>query len=231
MYLYLITNLKNNKKYVGITSNYNDRMSYHKTRAFQPAHKEYEKPLYRAFRKHGTESFKFEILQKDLSVEEAKSLEIETIANLNTLTRNNFGYNITEGGDHTMARGEDHHNVKLTEEDARDIISRRKNGESRSEVYKLYSHKIGLAGFINVWQGRTWSHIDPMFSNRVKDGRKGANNPHSVLDEQEVIKIRTYKKEGHRRIDVYRAFIKHKEISEATFNRVWYNYNYKNIVV
>lgn len=168
MYLYLITNLINNKKYVGITKNYKERFSYHRAKAFRPNHKEYDKPLYRAFRKYGLENFQFEVLREDLDLEEAKRLEIEFISKLNTLTRNNFGYNITEGGDFTSARGEEHHNSILTEEEALDIINRRKKGEERNKVFNLYSDRISFSGFVNVWQGRTWSHLDSDFSSRKK---------------------------------------------------------------
>lgn len=229
MYLYKITNCINKKTYFGITKDIKERFDYHRTRAFQTIHREYEKPLYRAFRKYGLDNFEFEILESGLTIDKAKERETECIEEFNSTTHEN-GYNITRGGDYNGAYGEEHHNAILTEKEARDIIERRKKGEARSDVYKLYEDKLSFGGFTNVWQGRTWSHIDPEFSNREK-GVKGVKNGNSIFTEEDVISIRTRRKEGQSRIAVYRDFIKTKECSEAAFNRVWYYYTYKDIVV
>lgn len=231
MYLYKITNSINNKTYFGITGDIQDRFDYHRTRAFQPKHKEYDKVLYRAFRKYGIENFTFEILSEDLSIEKAKELEIEYIKKFNS-TSHDLGYNVTRGGDFTAVTGEDHHNAILTEEEAKDIINRRLNKEKRSDVYAIYSSKITFAGFCNVWQGRTWSHINPEFSNRQDKGRDGVKNGNSIFTKEDVIWIRTKRKESYSRIVIFREFNKDVDrCSEAAFNRVWYNYTYKNIIV
>ena len=75
MYVYKITNKINNKLYIGITKDFTERIKYHKQRAFQEKHKEYDKVLYRAFRKYGLENFEFEILEENLTEDEAKAAE------------------------------------------------------------------------------------------------------------------------------------------------------------
>ncbi len=75
MYVYKITNTINNKCYIGITNNYKKRWSNHKTTYLNENSKEYDKPLYRAFRKYGLENFTFEILEENLSLEQANLLE------------------------------------------------------------------------------------------------------------------------------------------------------------
>ena len=69
--LAILINNVNNKMYIGITKDFKKRMSYHKTRSRQIKHKEYNKPLYRAFRKYGLDNFVFKIIFDELGEEEA----------------------------------------------------------------------------------------------------------------------------------------------------------------
>lgn len=48
---------------------------------------------------------------------------------------------------------------KLTEEDVRILRTRKKNGESLSEVYKDYQDKLTYKSFENVWSYRNWKNI------------------------------------------------------------------------
>ena len=91
--LYLHTNLFNNKKYVGITSlnpfqRWKNGLGYKKNEHF-----------YRAIQKYGWKNFKHEILEKDLTLEQANQKEKNLIALLKS-NNPNYGYNIQEGGDH-----------------------------------------------------------------------------------------------------------------------------------
>ena len=64
MYVYLITNNINNKKYVGITNNYKKRFGNHKCSTKQIIGK--------AIQKYGAENFSFDVIEENLTVEEAK---------------------------------------------------------------------------------------------------------------------------------------------------------------
>lgn len=91
--LYLHTNLFNNKKYVGITSlnpfqRWKNGLGYKKNEHF-----------YRAIQKYGWENFKHEILEKNLTLEQANQKEKDLIALLKS-NNPDYGYNIQEGGDH-----------------------------------------------------------------------------------------------------------------------------------
>ena len=63
--IYKITNLVNGNAYIGQSVDIEKRFKDHKYRAFvnYPSNRDYEKALYRAFRKYGIENFKFEVLE------------------------------------------------------------------------------------------------------------------------------------------------------------------------
>ena len=73
--IYLITNLVNQKKYVGQSVNILRRWRNHKADSKNIASSCYEYPLYRAFRKYGIDNFSFEIIEEcspmELDIKEA----------------------------------------------------------------------------------------------------------------------------------------------------------------
>ena len=94
--VYCITNLINNKKYIGSTiKDPNDRYKNHIYRAtHQDAEGKYLYPLYCAMRKYGIENFKFEIIEQlDCSEEEIRLIEKKYIEQFNCVAPN--GYNQT----------------------------------------------------------------------------------------------------------------------------------------
>lgn len=185
MDIYKITNLVNKKVYIGITNNYLVRWKYHK-RNRVPTSKEYNKVLYSAFRKYGIENFKFELIQQDLSVEEGKKMEIKLIKELKTLSHEQ-GYNVTKGGDHTEAEGAKNRNATLSEEQAKDIITRRENKELFSSVYKDYKHLLKRSGIESIWLGVSWKHLQPEIITKTHASRS--------LTEENVRAIRKLIKE------------------------------------
>jgi len=94
-YIYLITNLINNKKYIGKTSRKpNLRWNEHKCNAF---YENYNFPLYKAMKKYGIENFKFEVIEDNIPLKELNKREEYWINYYNTY--NGAGYNATKGGD------------------------------------------------------------------------------------------------------------------------------------
>ena len=61
--VYKITNIINNHSYIGVSKNIENRWKTHITRAFNYTDKEFNKVLYKAFRKYGVENFVFEIIE------------------------------------------------------------------------------------------------------------------------------------------------------------------------
>lgn len=151
MGIYKITNLKNDKSYIGLSFDIERRWKQHLGYAFNTSQEEvslYHNKLYNAIRKHGKENFRFEIIE-ECEKEKLKEREIYWIKYYDTY---NNGYNLTTGGDisgYDVAE-EKHPNAKLTRKDVEDIRKRYANHERRYEVYELYKDKIKLRGFIKV---------------------------------------------------------------------------------
>lgn len=87
--IYLITNIKNNKQYVGVTKFLIEkRFSQHTKRGFH---------LTEAIRKYGKNSFSINLIEEVETAERAYELEMYYILQYNTKVPN--GYNLTDGGD------------------------------------------------------------------------------------------------------------------------------------
>lgn len=93
-YLYKITNVQNNKCYIGWTGRtVEDRWVRHMKDAL--THRDNRK-FYNAIRKYDVDYWKVETLMEVPSIEEAKKKEIELIEEYNSYYQ---GYNATKGGD------------------------------------------------------------------------------------------------------------------------------------
>lgn len=100
-YIYKITNKVNNKLYIGKTDliNPEDRWKEHlhdyKRRRCE------KRPLYSAMNKYGVENFSFEVIESNLTDDEACAREKYWIENLRTYVgfKDCNGYNATLGGD------------------------------------------------------------------------------------------------------------------------------------
>lgn len=91
--VYKITNLINNKCYIGSSVHPEKRWKQHKTLAFNSNSSKYLYPLYQAFRKYGIENFIFEILKDDFSsIEEMQQYEYQAIIYYESYLK---GYNQT----------------------------------------------------------------------------------------------------------------------------------------
>ena len=94
--IYKIENMIDHKIYIGQSKNIEQRWDEHKWSSQNiNKGKEYEYPLYRAFRKYGIENFSFEIIEK-CKIEELNNKERYWIKYYNSFKE---GYNQTLGGD------------------------------------------------------------------------------------------------------------------------------------
>jgi len=98
--IYCITNLLDQKKYIGVTKQEPASKRWAQHKSPKGPHQQ-EKPLHRAIIKHGEDNFKFEVICQTKDVKVAVQLEIDFIEKYKTLLNEGWGYNLTKGGDGT----------------------------------------------------------------------------------------------------------------------------------
>lgn len=222
--IYKITNKINNKAYIGCSSNIKRRWTVHRSVYKDSSSKEYQKELYIDMREYGIDNFKIEILE-ECKEEDLFKRESYYIQTLNTIAEGYNGYGLDK-----------HHGAKLSISDIEDIRTRYNNLERKQDVYDDYSHVINKTGFHKIWNGYTWKSIMPeVYTDENKayhknnTANKGDNNGTATVTDQDVIDIRTRKKSGENRKDVYEDY--KSLISFKSFENIWYNCNWKHIVV
>ena len=102
MIIYKITNIKNNKSYIGLTTQtLKKRWQQHINTAYSNKSKDRNEVFKKAIRKYGPDNFELKIIDIANSLEELKEKEKFWIKYYNTcyLWANGYGYNGTEGGD------------------------------------------------------------------------------------------------------------------------------------
>lgn len=156
--IYKITNLINNKMYIGQSTDIKARWIAEKTRAFNCSSNSYNAPLSRAFRKYGIENFSFEVLD-NCKQEELNEKEIYYIYFYNTLVP--FGYNVSNGGDNS--RG---HAVQLSYDVVCAIIKDlQENTLTQLEIANKYCISKDTITDINL--GHTWHN--PLIIYPIRD--------------------------------------------------------------
>ena len=184
MYVYQITNLINGKLYIGITNNYKKRWSNHKS-CNSP-----NMVICKAIKKYGVENFKFELLFKRLSLQEASEKEIELIASKNTLVPN--GYNVATGGFSgrgVQRFGASNSNACLTDEEAQYIKDHRDIPEY--VLYEDFSEKISYSAFKDIYLDKTYKNIRPhseIYPFNLEFSNQFTSN--NELDYDEVVDLR-----------------------------------------
>ena len=213
MYVYKITNLLNNKIYIGITNNYKKRWANHKCCKTSLIGK--------AIQKYKIENFKFEILFSNLSIEEASNKEIELIQYYDCLAPK--GYNISKGGYHisnNSMMGVSNGNSKLTYEEVFYLKSHR--NQPMYVLYELYNEKISYDAFKKIYHNQTYQDIKPTVDeypyNLEYSNQFTSNNK---LDYGDIIYLRDLYKKG-----VYwrEAFKEYKNIFKDEWS-FWNIYN------
>lgn len=188
MYLYLITNLINKKRYIGVTNNYKKRWANHKC-CNDP-----DMVLARAIKKYGVENFKFEVLLSGIPIDKIDEYEQQYIEKYNTLVENGRGYNVSKGGlafkgVSKNQQGADNGNAHLSEEEVRYIKSHRDIPEY--VLYEQFADKLSYGAFKKVYLDKTYKDIRPTVQvypyNVEFSGQFTGNNK---LDYDEVVELR-----------------------------------------
>ena len=140
--IYSITNLINNKRYIGQSVNITDRWRAHRIRS-----KTQETPLYRAIRKYGLDNFSFEVLE-ECSQEELNDKEVYWIAFYKANQRE-FGYNLTSGGDAVSEKF-----YKVSDEQVREIYELLRQGVTQQNIAKKFNITQQEVSSINLGETR-----------------------------------------------------------------------------
>lgn len=223
MYIYQITNLINGKIYIGQTNNITKRWSNHKC-GNSP-----DMAIAKAIKKYGADNFSFEILYRNISIDQIDELEIKIIAEKNSRVPN--GYNVALGGStHTDIHkyGADNSNAHLTQEEAQYILDHRDQ-----PMYLLYDHvsdKITYEQFKKLYHHKIYTNLQTStpeypynfeFSNQFTSGGK--------LEYDDVVDLRERYKNGEYWRDVYEDY-KWAYNDEWTFWNVYYGNRYKLVM-
>ena len=216
--IYKITNKINNKSYIGKSKNIEQRWKYHVQNKNNS--KEYDKALYRAFRKYGIENFTFEVIEEINDYENTSLVNQQEKYWINYY--NSFGalgYNETIGGDGgqtvlnpRMIFG------KLTEEEV--IYLRKRFQECKypaSLIYeKEFKTKISKRGFQAIWLGENAKNImSEVFTKENK--------------EKQIKLSRAYEGVLRRRISLQeKQQIQQRIKNGESENKIWKN-EYQNI--
>lgn len=181
--IYKITNKTNQKCYIGKSNHIEERWNYHIRHYL--SENEYNKPLYRAFRKYGLENFSFEIIEEltDNYVTQANNREKYWIKFYNSYGSN--GYNATVGGDGGVTCENPRQKFgKLTEEEV--IYLRKRYNENKYPSTYIYENefkdKISKRGFNAIWLGYNAKDMLPeVFTQENKQKQKKLNKAYAGL--------------------------------------------------
>ena len=172
--IYKITNLINNKIYIGYTDNFEERLKEHKV-----ATKHYDFALYKAIRKYGWNNFNCEIIYQSWDKLFCKTeMEKHFINEYQSYITNKKGYNMTFGGEGNTGPKTKEHSIKIglankgkkrNEEFSKNLSDKKskkwlitnKNGKS-FEVKNLYqfckNNKLSAGAMCGVSKGKTTHH-------------------------------------------------------------------------
>ena len=222
MYIYQITNLINGKIYIGQTNNVQKRWANHR------CNNDPNMVIARALRKYGVDNFKFEVLLRGLTPDEANQKEIEFIKEKNSLVP--YGYNVATGGkriDGVSRLGADNSNARLTEEEAQYILDNR--DKPMYVLYDLFCDKISYESFKKIYHHQTYTNLTTTVNEypyNFEFGNQFTNNP---LEYDEIVSLRERYANGEYWRDVYKDY-KWAYKNEWSFYNVYTGRSYKFIM-
>ena len=152
--IYKITNKINNKSYIGKSVNIEKRWKYHLDNF--NCQKEYNKTLYKAFRKYGESNFTFEVL------EELDEEQYDLLSNEREKYWINFYNSLNDGYNETVGERGRNKIKKLADDEIRHIRQMYNDCNiCLSDAYQFYSDRITKRGFQAIWLGQNHKHIMP----------------------------------------------------------------------
>lgn len=145
----MIKNNVNNKVYIGVTSNYEERTRLHLECAYNKNHFLYNHPLYIEARQYGWDKFSFYILDDLIESEaEAYKAEEEAIIKYDSIIDHNKGYNLNYGGLH----GKHSEHTKT-------LMSSKQSGSLNPSFGKKGADAFASKGCINITDGISYGSM------------------------------------------------------------------------
>jgi group I intron endonuclease len=127
--IYSITNLVNDKKYIGLTKNINKRFRAHKKNLKNNNH--HNRHLQYAWDKYGKEIFSFELIESNIPIDKIEEKEIYYIKTFDSFHN---GYNLTSGGEKSKTFSEE--TIKRMIKSGKEKIFSREHKKHISESLK-----------------------------------------------------------------------------------------------
>lgn len=188
--IYKATCLINDKIYIGQTT----RLLHERVRDhLKNLHREYNNKFYNAILKHGSNNFKWEIIEDNISNENLSEREIYYIVLYNSFKE---GYNSTSGGEHctisfdAKERISKTHKGKIISEEVRIKISktRKERGSSLGDRNPMFGKKGELSP--HYGKSLTQEHKD-----KISESHKGKKKPYvSITHKNKIVSEETLKK-------------------------------------
>lgn len=193
MIIYKITNLINNKIYIGLTTySLQERWVNHiHCIKSDPRH------LYSSMRKYGIENFTIEQIDSAENIAQLGELERYYISKFDSQNPT-VGYNLSAGGQ--TCQLDDNGRAKLTLQEVIQIREIYHMGELRcKECWKMFSDKISYSAFQKIWEGITWKSVMPeIYTEEMKllhymqKSNPGSQNGNAIYTDKEVLEMRNY---------------------------------------
>ena len=226
MYVYKITNKINNKIYIGITNNIKKRWDNEKT---YPSNPKKRQVIQSAIHKYGAENFVFEVLHRNISVEEAVELECQLIKENNSLVPN--GYNVHPGGqyhpNYSPRYGADNANAKLSIEEAQYILDNR--DKPMSLLYEEFSDKLTYDAFRKIYHHQTYTNLTTTTSEYPNNREFACQFTSGPLEYDDVVDLRERYARGEYWRDVFEDY-KWAYSDDWAFWNVYYGNRYKLVM-
>lgn len=226
MYVYKITNLINNKIYIGITNDIAKRWSNEKSYPSDPKRRQV---IQEAIHKYGKDNFNFEVLHRNLSVEQAVILEKQYIQDYNSLVPN--GYNVDCGGSYhpnfSIKEGADNNNAHLTNEEAQYILDNR--DKPAYLLYDEFSDKLSYEAFYKVYHHITYKNLSTNTEEYPFNREFACQFTSGPLEYDDVVKLRIRYNNGEYWRKVFEDY-KWAYQDDMTFWNVYYGNRYKLVM-
>lgn len=232
--IYKITNLINNKIYIGQSVDCQRRWTEHKRSGhinptFSKNIRDYNVPIHCAIRKYGIENFQFEIIEKCISsqLDDKEQYWIKYYQS----NDKEKGYNVTAGGQQNFGlKGENHSQAKLTQIQVNEIYDLLQNHLEISihEIGERYNISPSLISLIN--NGRNWKNNTLSYPLRPANySLPGEKNPRAKLTAEIVKEMRNKWKNGISPNEIYKEYQERYGIKERTLRAALYGESWKNI--